>query len=89
MTPVASDPCGDVGLGIHEDATRHTDDAFVRAAPGGGRQERLGRIGHVDADDGKIAILQLPNIRAIFQRGCPLAVGMRIRADSAEEVHGV
>lgn len=46
-------------------------------------------IGHVDADDGKIAVFQFPNIRAIFECRGFLAVGVRVRADSAKEVHRV
>ena len=78
----------DVSFGIDQDPARHTDDPFIRPTPCSRRQERFGCIRHVDADDGEIAISQLPDVRTVFQGRGALTVGVRVRADSAEEGHG-
>ena len=64
------------------------DDAFVRPTARRGRQECLCGVSHVDADDGEIAVIKFPDVWAIFQSWSALAVGVRIRADAAEELHG-
>ncbi len=61
----------------------HPDDGFVGTTAGRGWQFRLGPAGDVDADDGKIAILQFKNVRAAAAPGRFRAPGVGIRSKSS------
>ena len=80
-------PVRDVRLGIHQYIARDSHDPFVWSATGRGRQ-RPGQIRDVNADDGEIAALDFPNIRAIVATDALRAVGVRVRADAFDKNHG-
>jgi DNA-binding XRE family transcriptional regulator len=73
----------DVALGIHQDPAGNPDNLLIRPAACIRRQvtHRLGR--HVNADNRKVAILQLENVGTITKRGRLCAAFMRIWAKSS------
>lgn len=80
----ASEPVGDVGFGEDESLPGDFHHAFIRAATGRGRQ-RLSRLGNVSADDGEVATLKLPNIRATAAAETLGSVGVRVGSEASKE----
>lgn len=81
----ASEPVWNVRLGKHQCLARDSHHAFIGSAASRGRQ-RSDQIGYVRADDGEIAAVEFPNIRATLTCVGARPAGVRVRADSAEKV---
>jgi DNA-binding XRE family transcriptional regulator len=78
---------GDVTLGVDQQVARETKDAFIGSTTGCGRQFGDGSIGDVDTDDGEIAVIELPNVRATPAADSLGSVSVRVRADAFDEIH--
>lgn len=81
-------PClgmiGDVVLSENERLAGDADNALVRAATGRWRQHSR-RIGDVRADHGKVAISQLPDVRATVAADSLCPVLVRVRAEPTKK----
>src|SRR6267142_6274325 len=55
---------GNVTLGIYQQIAWQPDNPFIRPTTGRWRQFERGGIGDVNADDSKITVIKLPNVRA-------------------------
>lgn len=79
---------GDILFGVHQEIAREPDNTFIRATAGGRWQLGNGRRRDVDADDGKVAIVEFPYVRAATAGGGFRSIGVRIGADAFDEIHG-
>ena len=73
---------GDVALCVHQEVARQTDNSFIRATTGRWRQLRCCGGGDVYADDGEVAVVEFPNVRATPAGGGLCSVCVRVRADA-------
>jgi hypothetical protein len=74
-----------VPLGVHQKIAWQTDDSLIRAASGRWRQFGDGDIRDVNADDGKITIFELPNVRAAPAADSQGSIFVRIRTDAFQK----
>ena len=79
---------GDVALGVDQQVAREPDNPLIRATAGRWRQLWCCGSGDVYADDGKVAIVEFPNVRATPAGGGLRSVRVRVRADAFNENHG-
>lgn len=79
---------GNVALGVDQQIARQTDNPLIRPATGRGRQFWAGRIRDVDADDGEIAVIKLPDVRATLAGGGLGSVLVGVGAEALDEIHG-
>ena len=84
---MALEAVGNVAFGVHEQVARQTDDPFIRSTTGRGRQFGDGSIRDVDADDGEIAVVEFPNVRATPAADSLGSILVRVRADALDEIH--
>jgi DNA-binding XRE family transcriptional regulator len=75
-------------LGKHERFARNPHNSFVWSTTGRGRQ-LSGRSGNVRADDGKVAVIEFPNIGTAVTAGRFSSTSMGIGAKSFNKVHGL
>ena len=78
---------GDVAFGVHQQLARQTDNALIRTTASRWRQLGDGSFGDVNADDGEVAIVELPNVGAPTAGGGLRSIGVRVRADAFCENH--
>jgi hypothetical protein len=73
---------GNIPLGIHQKISRQPDNPFIRPATGSRRQFRNRHRRDVCANNGKITVVEFPNIRTPVATGALRSVGVRIGAES-------
>ena len=78
---------GDVALGVDQQVAREPDNPLIRATAGRWRQLWCCGSGDVYADDGKVAIVEFPNVRATPAGGGLRSVLMRVWADAFDKSH--
>ena len=76
---------GDVAFGIHQKIARQTDDPFIWTTTGCRRQFRDGDISNINADDGKVATVKLPDVRTTPAGGGFGSIGVRVRTDAFQK----
>ena len=76
---------GNVALGSHQKTAWQADNPFIRATTGGRRQLGDGCIRDVNADDRKIAVFKLPDVRATPAADSVGAIFVRIRTDAFQK----
>ena len=74
-----------VPLGVHQEIARQTDNPFIRPTAGRWRQFGNGSIRDVNADDGKITVFKLPDVRAAPAADSQRSVFVRVRTDAFKE----
>ena len=79
---------GNVPFGVHQNMARKSDDAFTRPATRRWRQSWLGGVCNVLADDGEVAIVEFPNVRATVATRAEGITSARVGAKSSSEFHG-
>ena len=84
---MALEAVGNVALGVHQKIAWQTDNPFIRATTGRWRQFGDSSIRYINADDGEIAIVELPNIRATLATDAFSSIGVRIGTDAFDEIH--
>ena len=78
---------GDVVLGVDQQIAREPDNTLIRATTGCWRQLGCCGGGDVYADDGVVAIVEFPNVRATAAGGGLRSVLMRVWADAFDKSH--
>lgn len=81
----ALNPVGDVPLGTNQQRPGNPYNPFVGATTGRGRQNGFQLICAVDANDGKVTGVELPDVRATSQGDGLLAMRVRIRAEAFDK----
>lgn len=84
---MALEAVGDVALGVHQQIAWQTDDSFIRAAAGGWWQFGGGSIRDVNSDDGKVAVVEFPDVRATATTDGLCFIIMRVGTDAFDESH--
>jgi hypothetical protein len=79
------DVVGNLRLGVHQEVSGNADDSFIRATTRSGGKRTDGACGHVDADHGKVAVGEFPDVGALFEGDSLGATGVRVGADAAEK----
>jgi len=82
---MALEAVGDVALGVDQQVARQADNTLIRAATGRFGQLGDGGIRDVNADDGKIAVFKLPDVRAATTTDSQGSVFVRIRTNAFQE----
>ncbi len=76
---------GNVPLGIHQKIARQSDDPLIRPTTGSWRQFCNRLSSHVYTDDGKIAVVEFPNVGTPGATGAFCSVGVRVCPDPAQK----
>jgi hypothetical protein len=84
---MALEPVRNVSLGVHQEISWQSHDAFIRATTGCWWQ--LGNSGsrNVYADDGEVAALKFPNIRATTATCGLRSILVRVRTYAFDKSH--
>ena len=77
-----------VGFRQDERLARNPYDFLIRAKRDCRRQPAVGKFSDVNADDGKISVIERDNVRATNAGGSFRSVCVRVRAKAMEEFHG-
>lgn len=87
--PENSDLSRNVCPGSDQNASGNAHDTFIRTTASCHWKPGSRIISHIDSDDGKVPVIEFPDIWAIFECRGLLTISVRVRAESAEEVHGM
>ena len=81
------EPVGDIAFGINQQLAWQANNALIRPATGRRGQQRHTTFRDVDANHGKVAIFELPNVRAALTGSSLRTVGVRVWTNALFESH--
>ena len=82
---MALEAVGNIAFGVHQKIAWQTDNPFIRATTGRWRQLGGSGLRDINADHSKIAVFELPDVRATPATDSVGSVFMRVRTDAFKE----